>query len=305
MSILVIGSSNTDLTIHTEKMPRPGETVLGNGFIVNAGGKGANQAVGAARLGTEVTFSCMIGDDQYGKDSSERFRMEGIDTSYVFVNRSSPSGVALITIDGNGENCIVVAGGANGQFSPEDVDRIDNFSTHSIVLSQLEIPLETVIHIGHLARRHKIPFVLNPAPAQKLPPELLGNIDIITPNETEAEILTGIKVTCEESAEKAAQSLCKSGVKTVIITMGSKGAFLYENGKGIMTRAFKAEAVDTTAAGDIFNGALCAALSEGRPTADAVKFAAAASAIAVTRHGAQSSAPYRNEVENILMTSTL
>ena len=300
MGILVIGSSNTDLVVNASKLPRPGETVLGGEFFVNPGGKGANQAVGAARAGKGVTFCCMTGQDDYGKAAKTLFDKEGIDTSYVFSTPDKPSGVALITVDKNAENCIVVASGANLEIKPSDIDKIKGFKDYDIVLAQLEIPVDTVEHIGELAEKNGVKFVLNPAPAQKLPSSLLSCVDIITPNETEAEILTGIKVTDDNSAVEAAKALRALGVKDVIITMGSRGALLYSGEKAEFIPAFKVKAVDTTAAGDIFNGALCVALSEGKALREAIVFASAASSISVTRSGAQASAPYRKEIEEVL-----
>lgn len=300
MGILVIGSSNTDLVVNASKLPRPGETVLGGEFFVNPGGKGANQAVGAARAGKNVTFCCMTGKDDYGKAAKALFDKEGIDTSYIFSTPDKPSGVALITVDKNAENCIVVASGANLEIKPSDIDKIKDFKDYDIVLAQLEIPMATVQHIGELAKKNGVKFVLNPAPAQKLPASLLSCVDIITPNETEAEILTGIKVTDDNSAVEAAKALCALGIKDVIITMGSRGALLYSGGKAEFVPAFKVKAVDTTAAGDIFNGALCVALSEGKTLREAIVFASAASSISVTRSGAQASAPYRKEIEKVL-----
>lgn len=300
MAILVIGSSNTDLTVHVSSLPKPGETVLGGTFNVFQGGKGANQAVGAVRQDAEVAFCCNVGKDDYGRASIECYRKEGIDTSYVFETDKAASGVALILVDDKAENSIAVAGGANLCMTSEILERIKDWSRYDIVLTQLEIPVETVEHIGELARSHNIPFVLNPAPARKLSDSLLANVDIITPNETEVEILTGIKVVDEASAEAAARQLCAKGVKSVIITMGSKGAYVYSGGKGAMVPAFKVRAVDTTAAGDTFNGALCVALSEGKTLMESVVFASAASALSVTKQGAQPSVPHRNEVDEFL-----
>ena len=297
MSILVIGSSNTDLVAFVKHIPQPGETILGGEFFVNPGGKGANQAVGAARLTDCVTFCCMTGCDDNGRAAKALFDKEGMDTSYVFSTPDKASGVALIAVDEKGENSIVVASGANLELKPSDIDKIKDFSSYSIVLTQLETPLDTVCHIGELAVANGVKFVLNPAPAQALPESLLKCVDIITPNETEAEIITGIKVDDEASALKAAQKLCDMGVKNVIITLGGKGAFVYADGQYEVVPAFKVTPVDTTAAGDVFNGALCVAISEGKNLHDAVVFASAAASISVTRAGAQASAPTRAEVD--------
>lgn len=299
MAILVIGSSNTDLVVNVDSIPKPGQTVLGDSFFVNPGGKGANQAVGAARLGKDVSFCCKTGEDDYGRAAKELFAKEGMDTSFVFSTPDHPSGVALIAVDINGENSIVVASGANMDLLPEDIDRIGSFSRFDIVLCQLEIPLQTVEYIATKARRDGAKFVLNPAPACKLPASLLSCVDILTPNETEAEIISGIKVVDTESAAAAARKIMETGVGQVIVTLGSKGALLCSDKEQTLVPAFKVRAVDTTAAGDIFNGALCVALSEGKEMVNAIRFASAASSISVTRKGAQASAPYRNEVDKI------
>lgn len=304
MSILVVGSSNTDLVVRTEKMPKPGETLLGGTFFVNPGGKGANQAVSAARLGKQVTFCCMTGVDDYGRAAKALFDKEGIDTRYVFSTFDAASGVALITVDAKGENCIVVASGANLKLVPDDIDRIEGYEDYDIVLSQLEVPVETVCHAARLVKRNGGRFILNPAPACQLPEELFQFIDILTPNETEAEFLSGIKITDTETAAQAAAALAGKGVGTIIITMGSKGVLLYQNGCAELLPAFKVKAIDTTAAGDVFNGALAVALSEGKEIHEAIRFAQAASSIAVTRPGAQQSAPVRADVENKLAEQT-
>lgn len=300
MAILVIGSSNTDLVVNVDSIPKPGQTVLGDSFFVNPGGKGANQAVGAARLGKDVSFCCKTGEDDYGRSAKELFAKEGMDTSFVFSTPDHPSGVALIAVDRNGENSIVVASGANMDLRPEDIDRIGSFSRFDIVLCQLEIPLQTVEYIAAKTRRDGAKFVLNPAPACKLPASLLSRVDILTPNETEAEIISGIKVVDTESAAAAARKIMETGVGQVIVTLGSKGALYCSDKEQVLVPAFKVNAVDTTAAGDIFNGALCVALSEGKEMVDAIRFASAASSISVTRKGAQASAPYRDEVNNII-----
>lgn len=296
-SIVVIGSSNTDMVIQTDHLPLPGETILGGEFFMNAGGKGANQAVAAARLEGQVTFVCKTGTDIFGQQALELFQQEGIKTGYVFTDNVNASGVALITVDKNGENCIAVASGANATLSKEDVRQAEEeIKNASIVLVQLEIPLQTVIHVCSIAAKHKIPVVLNPAPACSLPEEIYQNISIITPNETEAEILTGIKTIDNDSALKAGQVLLNKGVKTVIITLGSKGAMIISKDGSQSIEAPAVQAVDTTAAGDVFNGALCVALAERQSMESAVAFACQAASISVTRLGAQSSAPYRSEL---------
>lgn len=300
MAILVIGSSNTDLVVNVDSIPKPGQTVLGGSFFVNPGGKGANQAVGAARLGKDISFCCKTGEDDYGRAAKELFAKEGMDTTFVFSTPDHPSGVALIAVDRNGENSIVVASGANMDLLPEDIDKIGSLSRFDIVLCQLEIPLQTVEYIAAKARKDGAKFVLNPAPACKLPASLLSCVDILTPNETEAEIISGIKVADTESAVAAVRKIMETGVGQVIVTLGAKGALYCSDKEQVLVPAFKVNAVDTTAAGDIFNGALCVALSEGKEMVDAIRFASAASSISVTRKGAQASAPYRDEVNRII-----
>jgi ribokinase len=297
-NILVVGSSNTDMVIKTHHLPRPGETVIGGSFFMNPGGKGANQAVAVARLGGKVSFICKTGSDIFGHQSQQLFEEEGIDTSYIFSDKKTPSGVALITVDEQAENCIAVASGANANLLPEDlataeeaIDRAD------IILMQLEIPLESVMYVADSACKKGKKVILNPAPAQALPKQLFKQLYILTPNETEAEMITGVKITDIHSAEEAAKIISSFGVQHVVITLGSKGAFVYSSGQSELVPAKKVKAVDTTAAGDIFNGALTLAISEGRSITDAVRYACKASAISVTRVGAQSSAPYRNEVD--------
>lgn len=297
--ILIVGSSNTDMVIKTLNFPAPGETILGGRFLMNAGGKGANQAVAAARLGGLVTFVGKIGDDIFGKQAVQQLEDEGINVDFVAVDPENPSGVALITVDRKGENSIVVAPGSNGTLSPVDFNKaIAELNASEFVLMQLEIPIPTVEHIAQLAALKQKKVILNPAPAAQLSDELLKNLYIITPNETEAELLTGIKVTDEESALNAASVLNEKGIEIVIITMGSAGAFLLANGKPEIIHAPKVEAVDTTAAGDTFNGALVVALSEGKTIQESIAFANKAASISVTRIGAQSSVPFRKEILN-------
>ena len=296
--ILVVGSSNTDMVIKAAHLPRPGETILGGTFFMNPGGKGANQAVAIARLGGPVTFICKTGSDIFGHQSQQLFAEEGINTSYVFSDSGNPSGVALITVDEKAENCIVVASGANANLLPSDLEKAEEaIERADLVLMQLEVPMETVCFVADIAWQKGKKVILNPAPAHPLPADLLRHLYLITPNETEAEMITGVKITDESSAGEAARALSGMGVQHVIITLGSKGALIYSNGKAEMVPALKVEAVDTTAAGDVFNGALTVALSEGRSLKEAARFACKASAISVTRVGAQSSAPYRNEVD--------
>lgn len=296
--ILVVGSSNTDMVIKACHLPRPGETILGGSFFMNPGGKGANQAVTIARLGGQVTFICKTGSDIFGHQSQQLFEEEGINTSYIFSDSEHPSGVALITVDENAENCIVVASGANANLLPSDLNKADEaIAEADLILMQLEIPMETVEYVAEQGHRLGKKVILNPAPAHPLSPSLLKHLYMITPNETEAEMISGIKITDEASAIEAAKVLVRMGVQNVIITLGSKGALAYCDKNVEMVPALKVEAVDTTAAGDVFNGALTVALSEGRSLPEAVRFACKASAISVTRVGAQSSVPYRNEVD--------
>ena len=296
--ILVVGSCNTDMVIKAAHLPRPGETILGGTFFMNPGGKGANQAVAIARLGGSVTFICKTGSDIFGHQSQQLFEEEGINTSYVFSDSGNPSGVALITVDEKAENCIVVASGANANLLPSDLAKAEEaIELADLILMQLEVPMETVCFVADIAWQKGKKVILNPAPAHPLPADLLHHLYLITPNETEAEMITGVKITDDISAVEAARVLSGMGVQHVIITLGSKGALICSDGEAEIVPALKVEAVDTTAAGDVFNGALTVALSEGRNLKESVRFACKASPISVTRVGAQSSAPYRNEVD--------
>jgi ribokinase len=295
--IVVVGSSNTDMVIKAGRLPAPGETVLGGTFMMNAGGKGANQAVAAARLGGNVVFIAKTGEDIFGKQAIELFKQEGIDTSYIIHDSENPSGVALITVDDNGENCIVVASGANAALKPADLEKAKHLIENAaLLLIQLEIPIETVAYAVNLAAENGVKVVLNPAPACPLSDELLRKISIITPNETEAGLLSGTKVTNRESAKSAARLLAAKGIETVIITMGAEGALLLHDGVCLFFEAPVCNAIDTTAAGDVFNGALAVALFNGKSILEAVPFAIRAASISVGRMGAQSSAPYLHEL---------
>jgi len=297
--ITVIGSSNTDMVIRTEKLPVPGETILGGTFLMNPGGKGANQAVAAARLGGEITFINKRGNDLFGDQTDGLLIKEGINNQFVVIDTVLPSGVALIIVDSNGENSIVVAPGSNGNLLPEDIPgKLFDSGRCEILLLQLEIPVLTVEYCAVKASDKGIKVILNPAPARRLSDNLLKHTWLITPNETEAEILTGIRVCDTASAGLAASSLYDKGVKNVIITMGAAGAFVKSESYTGMVPGVKVKAVDTTAAGDVFNGALAVALAEGIDLKEAVVFANKAASISVTRLGAQASAPYRNEIKN-------
>lgn len=297
MKIVVIGSTNTDMVVRSDHLPAPGETILGGRFFMNQGGKGANQAVAASRLGGEVVFIARTGDDVFGKQAVQNLKNEGIDTRFMSVDPENPSGVALITVDNKAENCIVVAPGSNMTLNPEEINKaMHQIEMAEIILLQLEIPIDTVEFIVQAALRNKQKVILNPAPAKKLSPSLLKGISIITPNETEAEILTGIQINDVDSAKRAAEVLRNIGTDNVLITMGASGTYISTNLYSELIPAPKVDPVDTTAAGDTFNGALAVAVSEGKDIRDAVIFANQAAAISVTRSGAQASAPYRSEV---------
>jgi ribokinase len=298
--IVVVGSCNTDMVIKADRLPVPGETILGGTFFMNPGGKGANQAVAAARLGGNVTLISKTGNDVFGKQSVMLYNTENIKTDYIYSDSRHPSGVALITVDSQGENCIVVASGANAYLTPSDIDKASaEIENSDLVLMQLEIPIETVEYVAEMANKKGIKVILNPAPARALSNNLLKNVYIIIPNKNEAEILSGIKVSDIESAKQAADIISAKGVDIVVITLGSQGALIKEYAEYHFVEAYKVDALDTTAAGDTFCGSVCVGLSEGRSILDSVKFAARAAAITVTRMGAQASIPYRSELSSL------
>ena len=298
-NIVVIGSSNTDMVVKTSHLPVPGETVLGGDFFMNAGGKGANQAVAAARYGNRVVFVAKTGNDLFGEQVRKSMKEDGIVTDYVFIDEEHPSGVALITIDQKAENCIVVAGGANMYLKPEDIDKAkDEILGGDVVLMQLETPIKTVEYAAKMAAEAGVKVILNPAPApaEPLSKELIINLFLITPNRSEASRLTGIEVTDLASAQRAALALYDMGAKNVIVTLGSEGSLVYDGHMMMRVEAIKVEAVDTTAAGDTYNGVLASVIAEGKSLIDAVHEANIAGAISVTRMGAQPAAPTREEI---------
>ncbi len=294
--IIVVGSANTDMVVKAVKLPLPGETLLGGTFFMNAGGKGANQAVAAARMGGNITLVVKVGNDIFGKQTIDGLKKENIITDYVFVDEEAPSGTALIMVNDEGENCIVVAPGANANLLPSDIEKVKNFSEAEIILMQLEIPIETITAVVKKAKTNDQKVIINPAPAQQLDDTLLNGLFLITPNETEASLLTGIKVEDETTASQAADVFLSKGVKNVIITLGRQGAYFQNDILKLNINAPIVHVLDTTAAGDTFNGALSVAISEKMNWEKAIKFAVKAASISVTRLGAQSSVPYRNEI---------
>jgi ribokinase len=299
--LVVLGSINADHILNLEHFPTPGETVTGQEYQVAFGGKGANQAVAAGRSGAGIAFIACVGDDDTGSRVCKQLASDNIDTSPISTIKDAATGVALIFVNSAGENVIGIHSGANGALTPALVEEQNQkISAASALLMQLESPLESVLAAAKIAHQNQTKVVLNPAPACELPDELLALVDMITPNETEAEKLTGVRVENDDDAAVAAQALHAKGIETVIITLGSRGVWLSENGKGQRVPGFKVKAVDTIAAGDTFNGALVTALLEDKPMNEAIRFAHAAAAIAVTRKGAQPSVPWRHEIDEFL-----
>ena len=300
-SIYVIGSSNTDMVIQSGRLPRPGETIMGGHFLMNAGGKGANQAVAAARLNGRVYFVANVGNDLFGRQAMEQLVREKVNTDFISVDGLHPSGVALINVDAHGENCITVAPGANGYLTPSMLTQMfQQITPRDLVLVQLEIPLATIDYVAHQCSKQSVRIILNPAPAQPLNDELMEKIFLITPNERETEFLTGIPVRDAASIQKAAEYLHQKGIVHVIITMGKRGAYWScPDGNGFI-EALSLKAIDTTAAGDCFNGAMAVALAENKSLEEAARFACRAASLSVTKIGAQASMPTLQELENAL-----
>jgi ribokinase len=304
--IYVIGSSNTDMVVKAEKLPMPGETIMGRNFLMNPGGKGANQAVAAARLGSNVTFVAKVGNDLFGRQALQQFQRESINTSFVTMDSEHPSGVALIGVDAKGENSIMVAPGSNSYLDINVVEKaLESIEGPAILLMQLEIPIPTVEFAIEKGNSKGWKVILNPAPVAPVNPRVLQHLFLITPNEFEAEMLTGIRVTDLNTAEQAAKKLHQLGVPNIVLTLGPRGAYLHTQSIAKLVPAPSVTAVDTTAAGDCFNGALAVGLAEGLEIDKAVSFACKAASISVTRMGAQSSLPSRKEVNEISLLSTI
>ncbi|MGL5038421.1 MAG: ribokinase [Aeromonas sp.] len=301
--LVVLGSVNADHVLRVPHFPRPGETLTGHSYQVVPGGKGANQAVAAARLGASVSFIARIGADAIGQQMKTGFANDGIDVSAVELDDTLPTGIAIIYVSDEGENSIGISAEANGALSPALVKRHEAMiaGAHTLLL-QLEVPLDSVYEAARLARAHGTRVVLNPAPARPLSSELLALVDLITPNQSEAELLTGVNVTDEASAREAAARFHQMGIADVMITLGSQGVYCSNAQQQQLITGFQVSSVDTTAAGDTFNGALLAAQLAGADFHPAVRFAHGAAALSVTQFGAQSSIPSKAQVDAFLLT---
>ena len=297
--IYVIGSSNTDMVVKSNFLPKPGETVIGDTFLMNPGGKGANQAVSACKLGADVTFITKVGNDMFGKKAVNNFKKIGIKTDYIRIDKNNSSGVAIIMVDKSGENSISVAPGANNSLTIKDVNFIEEkLKADDYVLIQLEIPKTVVEYLIEICNKLKVKLILNPAPFQKISDYHLSQVNTITPNEIETEYLSGIKVKDNETAKKASEILINKGIKNIIITMGEKGAFYKSSSFEGLIPTKKVSVIDSTAAGDTFNGALVAGLSMKMDMLTSIDFANNAATYSVTKLGAQSSAPSINDLNN-------
>jgi ribokinase len=294
--IVIVGSANTDMVVKAPRIPGPGETVIGGDFLMAAGGKGANQAVAAARLGARVTLVARLGTDMFGDQAIAGYQHEGIDTTYIVRDADHPSGIALISVDAQGENSIAVASGANAHLTPLDVDRASQaIGEAHVLLVQLEVPLDAVRRAVTIAHDTGVRVILNPAPAREIAPPLLAQVSIITPNEHEARVVVG-----EPDQAHAIRRMLDAGVETVLVTLGAQGVLWATRETRILVPAFPVEAIDTTAAGDAFNGGLAYALGRGLSMAEAIRYANAVAAISVTRLGAQPSLPTGAEVAAFL-----
>lgn len=298
--ILVVGSSNMDLVVTTKRFPDPGETVFGKKFEMFPGGKGANQAVCSARLGCKTTFIGKMGNDSFHEKLSQIMIDSEVDITNLIIDNDEQTGTALITVDDKGQNEIIVISGSNMNLTPQDIEsRASVFENATIVLSQLEIPMDTVLKSAELAKNNNSLFILNPAPALKIPERLYNLIDYITPNEHELRLLSGVNIENHSSVIDGARVLLNKGVQNVIVTLGDNGCVLINNSVTKYFKANKVEVVDSTAAGDAFNGALAASLSDGHLIDEAIEFANKVASISVTRMGAQSSLPYLHEIGDL------
>ncbi|WP_277206441.1 ribokinase [Vibrio misgurnus] len=299
--LTVLGSVNADHVLQVPSFPRPGETLHGRNYQVIPGGKGANQAVAAARMQADVSFIACVGDDAFGINIRESFKLDGIDVSAIKLQPNCPTGIAMIQVADSGENSICLSAEANAKLTASAIEAdLEHIRQAKYLLMQLETPICGIEQAAKVAKQADTVVILNPAPARELSDQLLACINVITPNETEAEVLTGVTVYDDASAQQAADVLHCKGIAIVIITLGAKGVWLSQNGRGQCIPGFMVKATDTTAAGDTFNGALVTGLLEEMPLESAIKFAHAAAAISVTRFGAQTSIPTRAEVEAFL-----
>ncbi len=296
--IFVVGSLNADLVVKSPRFPQPGETISGEDLQIIPGGKGANQTVAAARQGVKTAMIGRVGSDSFAPFLVDNLKANQVDTSHVHID-SSATGTAIIVVDSNGQNSIVLSPGANGKVSPADVDSA-SFLSSKLLLLQLEIPTPTVLHAAQQARAHGLTVILNPAPAKTLPAELISTVDILIPNESELSLLTGLPVTDVSSAEIAAKEILNQGVKTVIVTLGSKGALLVTSTQVKQVDTYKVDVVDTTAAGDAFIGGFASAMLSGKSLEDSVRYGCACGTLATTKFGAQPSLPTKDEVEKFI-----
>lgn len=296
--ICVIGSLNMDLVVNVEEMPKKGQTLIGSSFKEVPGGKGANQAVAIAKLGGDISMIGKVGNDSFGKTLISELKKNNVKTDYIYTEDCS-SGVAMITVDKNAENSIVVAPGANFKVLREDIDKcIDAIKNSEIIVLQLETPIDTIKYVLEKSKELGKFTILNPAPAAKLSDDIIRNVDLLTPNETELEILSGVKIDCEEDIKKAAEVMIEKGVKQLIVTLGSKGSLYIDKDNMKFKKSYKVKAIDTTAAGDSYTGALAVYLSQDKSIEDAMDFASKVGALSVTKEGAQNSLPTLKDVEN-------
>ncbi len=299
--VTVVGSSNIDMVIKVPHLPQPGETVLGGPFLMAAGGKGANQAVAASRLGAIVYLVARVGNDLFGQQALEGYRAEGIATDYVFRDDTAASGTCLIMVDEQGQNCLAAAPGANAHLTAADVRKAEEkIAISNVLLLQLENPIEAVVVAAETARRHRVPVVLNPAPARAVPAALMGMVDVLTPNETEARAMAGTRSLDEAGLEETAEILLQQGPRAVVITLGARGVLVATPQSKTRVPAYHVKAIDATAAGDAFSGALAVALARGKVLMESVRFANTVAALSVTRLGAQPSLPRANEVNDFI-----